>query len=262
MAAEYKELYDYYANDIFYDNSDVKACFALPDPHDDHAIWHVFWARDASHARKFVWPLIEETARFYYRDAEFPDVLDIFGGWDNATRLLAKQNAHGCQYQFHSPLAGFIKADGAGLDGPPLFGFTTRRVKAGRVEDLARAFQPVCDMWHERVPGILAATVSRDHSDPHLVHDLRIMANHAAYEAHVDKSDPKLTEAMATWFDNYDTSVPFGGELYAADTSDEGLHTSSIKPATTPRAALTTFDLGGPDMIGPMPDMTKFDEFD
>lgn len=259
MVAEYKERYDDHSRDLFGRNADVKACFAFPDPDDDHAYWHVFWARDASHTRKFAWPLVEEASRFYYRDPEYPDIMDVFGGWDKSTRQLAQLNAHGCQYHFHLPLAGFIKAEGAGLEGPPLFGFTTRRVKPGRVDDLAHAFQPVCDMWQARVPGILAASVSRDRSDPHLVHDLRIMANHAAYKAHVDKSDAELTAAMATWFDNYDTSVPFAGEMYASDTSDEGLHTSSINRATTPRAALTTFDLGGPEMIGPMPDMTKFD---
>lgn len=71
--------------------------------------------------------------------------------------------------------------------------------------------------------------MSPDHDDPNVVHDLRIMANHAAFLCHVDKSVEVLTTAMGVWFENYDTGVPFSGELYAAaDTRDEQVHTSSI----------------------------------
>ena len=41
--------------------------------------------------------------------------------------------------------------------------------------------QVVCDHWHAKIPGILAAAVSRSDADPpHLVHDIRIFANAAA----------------------------------------------------------------------------------
>jgi hypothetical protein len=63
--------------------------------------------------------------------------------------------------------------------------------------DLETSFQKVCDLWlREKVPGILAAWVSRDDSQPHMVHDIRVFANHAAYQAHTDRSDPALVAAM------------------------------------------------------------------
>ena len=77
--------------------------------------------------------------------------------------------------------------------------------------------------------------------------------------AHVDKSDNLLTEAMAVWFENYDTSIPFSGQLYAASTKDEALHTSSIKSSSTPRAQLETFHFGEDGMLGQMPNMTRND---
>jgi hypothetical protein len=206
-----------------------------------------------------VWPLVDEQATYYDRVPGAPDTMHVYGGWDAGTRQLARMNAHGVEYHFHSELAGYMRQDGAGLDGPPLFGFTRRRVLPGHVEELASTFEVVCELWRERVPGILAATVSRDPTDAHVVHEVRIMANHAAYAAHVDKSDTELSEAMGTWFGHYDTSVPFVGELYAADTSDEALHTSSIKPASTPRAQMASFHFGR-GMLGPMPDMTRNDE--
>jgi len=91
-----------------------------------------------------------------------------------------------------------------------------------------------------------------------VVHDIRIFANHAAYQAHVDKSDPELTAAMEAWFANYDTGMPFTGQLYVANTEDDGLRTSSIKSTTPVRTAMATFSFGE-GMLGPMPDMTKGD---
>lgn len=63
---------------------------------------------------------------------------------------------------------------------------------------------------------------------------------------------------MEVWFANYDTSVPFTGELYASSTNDESMHTSSIQSSTTPRAQLGSFNFGR-GMLGPWPDMTKHD---
>ena len=48
------------------------------------------------------------------------------------------------------------------------------------------------------------------------------------------------------------------GELYAADTRDEGLRTSSLKSAPTVRTDLIAFHFGE-GMLGPMPDMTRHD---
>ena len=101
--------------------------------------------------------------------------------------------------------------------------------RARQLTLLAPAFQSVCDLWF-KVPGILAATVSRDPNELNLVHDVRIFANHAAFQAHVDKSDPVLTSKMEQWFAHYDTSIPFKGELYmpSASTKDDAVRSSSI----------------------------------
>ena len=167
MAEDFEDEFNDHAAALYYDNpAHVKAVFAFADPYEPNAYWHVFMARDASFATRLLWPLVEDQARFYARDANEPDTMHVYGGWDSRTVGLAKNWGHGVRYRFHRPLSGFIKADGAGLDGPPLFGFTRRRVKPGRVDDLAAAFQPVCDQWHAKVPGCLAATVSRDGTDP------------------------------------------------------------------------------------------------
>ena len=140
-------------------------------------------------------------------------------------------------------------------------GFTRRHVKPGRVCELAACFQRVCDLWHGKVPGILAAAVSREPGSEDVVHDIRIFANHAAYQAHTDKSDPALSAAMGAWFGHYDTGEPFTGELYlpAAAAEDEGVRTSSIKTAAPVKIGMREFRLGDPGMLGPMPDMAKGD---
>ena len=182
-------------------------------------------------------------------------MMHVYGGWDASLQ----DTDPAVRHVLHSPMAGYIKPDGAGERGPPLIGFTRRFVKPGRIDDLATSFQSVCDLWHAKVPGILAATVSRDPSQPNAVHDVRIFANHAAFQAHVDKSDPELTAAMATWFDNYDTSLPFTGELYmpGASAKDEGVRSSSIKDRPV-RAGFSEFTYGD-GMLGPEPDMAKGD---
>ena len=64
---------------------------------------------------------------------------------------------------------------------------------------------------------------------------------------------------MKAWFDNYDTTEPFTGQLYypGATAGDEGLRTSSIK-ARPVRIGFDEFcfDEHGA-MLGPMPDMDK-----
>merc|ERR1719499_666871 len=154
-----------------------------------------------------------------------------------------------------------MKSGGAEEEGPPLIGFTKRHVKEGKMEDLTASFQNVCDIWFKKVPGILAATVSQpDIDNPNMVHDIRIFSNHTAFQAHVDKSDPILTAKMEEWFSNYDTSIPFTGELYMPSTSvkDEGVRTSSIKDRPV-RAGFSEFTLGSEQMVGPFPNMTKDD---
>ena len=102
--------------------------------------------------------------------------------------------------------------------------------------------------------------MSRDSEQPDVVHDIRIFANHAAFEAHAGKDDPALTAAMQTWFENYDLSQPFTGELYMPGESagDDAIRTSSIKDRPV-RAGFSEFTYGA-EMLGPVPDMTKGDE--
>jgi hypothetical protein len=186
---------------------------------------------------------------------EDPDTLHVYGGWDEAMKR-ADPSVDLC---FHKSMAGYMKQDGAGEPGPPLIGFTRRHVLPGRADALAASFEAVCDYWHKRVPGILAAEVSQDGSETNMVHDIRIFANHAAFQAHADKTDPAFVAVMTAWFANYDTSVPFTGELYLHDTAaeDEGIRTSSIKDRPV-RTGFSEF-IYGEGMLGPMPDMCKDD---
>ena len=91
----------------------------------------------------------------------------------------------------------------------------------------------MCEFWKAKIPGCLCASVSPDPDDPeNYVHDLRIFSNHAAFEAHTDKSDQDMTLAMQEWFAKYDTTEPFTGALYcgaSSDTTSEGFTKSSIK---------------------------------
>ena len=133
-----------------------------------------------------------------------------------------------------------------------MIGFFRRAIKPGRLEELASSFQRVCDIWHENVPGMLAASVSRDPEEENFVHDIRIFADLASYAAHVDKSNKALTEAMEVWFDHYDTSIPHQGALYAEDTRDPSLRTSSMKDKPI-KVAFNQFHYLEGGMIGEAP---------
>ena len=164
-----------------------------------------------------------------------------------------------CSFNFHTPLAGYMKADGAGLEGPPMFGFTKRRVRPGGLPGLVASFPKVCEQWYdEGNGGILCATVSSDPADPSVVHDLRIMANQEAYAAHADPADFSLAEAIRSWFAHYDPGAPITGELYAASPADEQFRGSSIVNVEK-RPELAAFHWMSEGMLGPMPDMTKGD---
>ncbi|MFM2668182.1 hypothetical protein AAFX24_25880 [Vibrio mediterranei] len=221
---------------------------------------HVIWVKSANaFANDWGRPTESEPLWATYKStAEDPDTLIVYGGWDKDT-LAETQNIPCVRYDFKKSMAGFIKADGGGEEGPALFGFTMRYVKPGQMKELGTSFQTVCNLWYEKIPGILMAAAFPDEKTPNLVHDLRLFANHSAFLAHVDKSDKELTEAMERWFENYDTSIPFSGQLYAASTKDDALHTSSIKSSSTPRAQLETFHFGKSGMLGQMPNMTRND---
>ncbi|EDP59700.1 hypothetical protein [Vibrio sp. AND4] len=257
---EFKSAYQVFSKLTYKENPDIKAIFAFPDTEDPFAYWHIVWVRNASALNDYLSRPTkgEPLWDMYDCSPESPDILTVYGGWDEECKKRV-QAVSGVHYEFKKCIAGFIKPDGGREEGPPLFGFTMRYVKPGRIQDLGTSFQTVCDMWYQKIPGILMAAVFPDENIPNLVHDLRIFANHGSYLAHVDKSDALLTKAMAVWFENYDTSIPFSGQLYAASTNDEALHTSSIKSSTTPRAQLETFHFGEDGMLGQMPNMTRND---
>lgn len=258
--SEFKHAYQAHSKSAYEENPDIKAIFAFPDTENPLAYWHILWVRSASAFNDYLSRCTQTEPLWdtYDYSPENPDTLTVFGGWNEETENRAKA-ASGVKYEFKTSLAGFMKPDGGREEGPPLFGFTTRYVKPGQTQNLGTSFKTVCDIWHQKIPGILMAAVFPDDNTPNLVHDLRIFANHKSYLAHVDKSDNLLTEAMAVWFENYDTSIPFSGQLYAASTKDEALHTSSIKSSTTPRAQLETFHFGEAGMLGQMPNMTRND---
>ena len=258
--AEFKQAYQTHSKSAYEENPDIKAIFAFPDTEDPLTYWHILWVRSADAFNDYLSRSTEKEPVWdaYDYSSKNPDTLTVFGGWNEETKIRTK-SASGIKYEFKSNLAGFMKSDGGGEEGPPLFGFTKRYVKPGQIQSLGMSFETVCDIWRQKIPGFLMAAVFQDDNTPNLVHDLRIFANHRSYLAHVDKSDNLLTEAMAVWFENYDTSIPFSGQLYAASTNDEALHTSSIKSSSTPRAQLETFHFGEDGMLGQMPNMTRND---
>ncbi len=180
MVEEFTQCYEVFAQSVYESNPAVKILFAFPEQEDPLVYWHVLWTADlTAFGNDAVRPPV--SARLwatYASSPEDPDTPEVYGGWNDEIVETAK-SIPWVRYRFHTPLAGFIKPDGAGEQGPAMLGFTRRNVKEGRVDELARTFQKVCDRWYETVPGILAATVSRDHDDPNVVHDIRIMLRRA-----------------------------------------------------------------------------------
>ena len=219
----------------------LRAAFAFPDPADPELLHCVFWsARDLPQAG----PL---SSASFVSSAEDPDTLDVYGSGQVGSV------GPGLRLNRNASLAGFMRVDHPGTPGPPMIGFFKRAIKPGHLQGLVSSFQVVCDMWHEAVPGMLAATVSRDPEDENTVHDIRVFADKASYAAHVDKSNAALTQAMEEWFDHYDTSVPHRGALFAEDTDDASLRTSSIKDKPV-KVAFNQFHYGSWNgMVGEAP---------
>ena len=255
----FKSVYEVFAQAVFDRTAGVKAIFAFPEPDDELAYWHVFWSRDVERLSFNDIDRFSELLSLYASTAEDPDVVEVYGGWNQSTVEAAKAMPW-LTHNFHTPLAGYMKADGMGQSGPPMFGFTRRKVKPGMLEGLVASFPKVCELWYEKANGgILCATVSRDPTDPDVVHDLRIMANKEAYMAHADKADEPLSAAIQTWFAHYDERCPIIGELFAASPNDDAFHSSSIVKVEK-RPEMATFHWGaGGGMLGPMPDMNKGD---
>ena len=118
-----------------------KAIFAFAAKGDPCAYHHMMWSRGG------VGVLPEagsELKSACVNDSN--DVLNVYGeGQEGGPSLVVQVTAFNnissnVRYNFLTPRAGFIKSRGARVDGPPLFGFSRRRVKPGRMKALLESF--------------------------------------------------------------------------------------------------------------------------
>ena len=99
----------------------------------------------------------------------------------NCLATMATSAGMGVRFNFHEPLGGYMKdkcLEASSLDledasdlnmnlnnlnnlnnvrlsleGPPMFGFTRRRVKKGQLDTLCKKFDRVCELWYKkRIP--------------------------------------------------------------------------------------------------------------
>jgi hypothetical protein len=209
---------------------------AFPDPSDADRLHLLFW--DCTTVTKeeenvnFVALLGPESDAFVEDDDDVADtVVRVYSGNGGEGRS-APHSSHSAASKVHKhiALAGYMRPGRPpSSTTKPLIGVFRRATHPGRRDDLAKAFQKVCDIWHSTVPGILAAFVAPCLETDNFVYDVRIFADKKSYDAHVDKSNAELTKAMEEWFSHYDTSIPHKGVMVAEDTSDPAMRTSSIK---------------------------------
>lgn len=206
----------------------LNVAFAFPEPSDQDELHLLFWTKGKETG------IFEELKSDAFAQSDNGDdgTFHIFGG-DSSTFAAEHRSALLRHTHHHASLAGYIRPiqnhPTGTVNSPPMIGVFRRAIRPGKSEALATSFQPVCNIWYDTVPGILAAMVTSDPTDENYVYDLRIFADKASYDRHVDKKNPELVQAMQTWFTNYDTSIPHTGAMFAEDTSDPAMHTSSIK---------------------------------
>lgn len=210
----------------------LNVAFAFPEPSDpDNVIHLLFWTKGKETG------ILEELKSDAFVESDNDDddeLFHIFGG-DSSTAFTAEKSILPRRTYHHASLAGYMRlfqsnpTAPAKKKTPPMIGVFRRAIRPGTLKALATSFQPVCNIWYETVPGILAAMVTSDPTDENYVYDVRIFADKASYDGHVDKTNAELVRAMETWFANYDTSIPHTGSMFAEDTSDPALHTSSIQ---------------------------------
>ena len=78
-------------------------------------------------------------------------------------------------------VAGFIRQNASGAEGPPVIMNTKRTLKAGKMKDCIAATQALADDYRMNQPGCLALTIAQDDKDANLLHDLRVFANMEAF---------------------------------------------------------------------------------
>lgn len=138
-------------------------------------------------------------------------VCQVYGGWSEKLKQAVAVFEGHVRFVLQPPLAGYIKPDGAGLDGPPIIFISKRKVLPGQMEDYGSRMQAVCDHWYEHAPGLLAGFTYTSDDDENAVWDLRVMANWKdGYEGHKypPGGNPELGKH---WFETADGSVKFSG---------------------------------------------------
>ena len=206
----------------------LNAAFAFPEPSDEDLLHLLFWTKGKDAG------VLEELASdaFAESDDKTDGLFHVFGTEAASAAAKPVHRSAVLRHTYHpTTLAGYMRPGPSGwaAKAPPMIGVFRRAIHPGMSEELAKSFQPVCDIWHTTVPGILAAMVASDPTDDNYVYDIRIFADKASYDGHVDKKNADLVRAMEAWFGHYNTSIPHKGAMFAEDTSDPAMHSSSIK---------------------------------
>merc|ERR1712216_736451 len=107
---EFRSSYDAFAHAVFARTAGVKAIFAFPEPDDELAYWHVCWSRDIE---RLSFDDIEghsTISSLYASTVDDPDTVEVYGGWNEVTVESSKAMPW-LRHNFHTPLAGYMKAD-------------------------------------------------------------------------------------------------------------------------------------------------------
>mmetsp|Transcript_20115 Transcript_20115/g.47288 ORF Transcript_20115/g.47288 Transcript_20115/m.47288 type:complete len:278 (+) Transcript_20115:100-933(+) len=208
---------------------DLNVAFAFPDAADANLLHILFWTKG-----KDAGVLAELKSDALAKSDDVSDGLfHVFGSDSSAASEPARRSAVLRHTHHITSLAGYMRPGPSEWAGksPPMIGVFRRAILPGKSEALAKSFKSVCDIWCATVPGILAAMVAPDPKDDNYVYDIRIFADKASYDGHVDKTNADLVRAMDVWFSHYDTSIPHRGAMFgtAEDTSDPAMHSSSVK---------------------------------
>eukprot|EP00930_Biecheleria_cincta_P099247 TRINITY_DN90886_c0_g1_i1.p1 TRINITY_DN90886_c0_g1~~TRINITY_DN90886_c0_g1_i1.p1 ORF type:complete len:402 (+),score=69.67 TRINITY_DN90886_c0_g1_i1:41-1246(+) len=279
MLDRYFADWQVFAEDVFQTNPGVKAASSFIDKASSQSILPVaiqlLWFNDLS---AFVNPssrpkkLLRRLSASYASSASDPDSCKVFGGGSGGSvgdvlknKAFAQEDV---EYTLEPPLAGFMKTDGNGAEGPPIFVFTRHHVKADLSAAMATAAKKVCDSWFEHQPGVLAALWSADEKERNMVHVLRVLSNYKAFLDFVEEQDTNSIAGVQDSLTNYDIRFPLIGEVFADDPqaiigSDPFTRYSVPYGTWSSSRDMLSSDFTAyawnEGRIGPMPDMTKAD---
>lgn len=279
MLDRYSADWQAFAEDVFKTNPGVKAAYSFIDKASSESTLPValqlLWFNDLS---AFVNPsarpkkLLRRLSASYASTASDRDSCKVFGGGSGGSVAdVLKSSAaaqEGVEYALELPLAGFMKTDGNGVEGPPIFVFTRHHVKANQMAPMATAAKKVCDYWFQHQPSMLAALWSADAEEHNTVHVLRVLSNYKAFVDFVEEQDTNAIAGVQDSLMNYDMRFPLTGEVFADDpeaiigsdpftryTVPYGNWSSSRDTLSGDFSAYAWSE----GRTGPMPDMTKAD---